>query len=169
MRVEHQRTESEAEVDTFVRKTQTTAYELEYGETMREIILSLSETEHDPVSGSHSLVLDGLSSIIFLRQIAQSYGTDTSIDEAEIFQYSEWVGSQLEAYKCGRFDKSLRFWKKHWTTSPPPLPILRISDSKMRPLLGEYDNVRADATISKVVKARIWAFTRQCPLNTLDA
>ncbi|KAE8827125.1 hypothetical protein HRS9139_08297 [Pyrenophora teres f. teres] len=159
--VEYQKIENIAEVDAVVQNVDATAYDLEYGETVRFIVLSLSETEHYLVSGSHSLVLDGLSSIIFLRQIAQSYENDSPLDIADAYQYSDWIESQLEAYKCGSFDNSLRFWKKHWTTSPPPLPILRISDSKMRPLLSEYDNFRADAIISKAVKTRIWAVCRR--------
>ncbi|KAE8853019.1 hypothetical protein HRS9122_00011 [Pyrenophora teres f. teres] len=159
--VEHQKIENIAEVDAVVQNVHATAYDLEYGETVRFIVLSLSETEHYLVSGSHSLVLDGLSSIIFLRQIAQSYENDSPLDIADIYQYSDWIESQLEAYKCGSFDNSLRFWKKHWSTSPPPLPILRISDSKMRPLLSEYDNFRADAIIGKAVKTRIWAVCRR--------
>ncbi|KAL6702429.1 hypothetical protein ACN47E_001870 [Coniothyrium glycines] len=161
LRLEQQKIKTEKEVDAIVQKVHTTAYDLEYGETMRIIVLSLSETEHYLVSGSHSLVLDGLSSIIFLRQLAESYETHSHTEEADVYQYSDWVSAQIEAYKCGNLDNSLQFWKEHWTTCPPPLPILQISDSKTRPLLGEYDNFRVDATISKAIKTRIWAVCRR--------
>ena len=159
--VELQHITNEAEVNDIIQRVQTTAYDLEYGEAMRVVILSLSETEHYLVSGSHSLVLDGLSSIIFLRQIAQLYETDSSLNESDVYRYSDWAASQLEAHRCGAFERSLQFWKERWTTCPPPLPILRILQSKAIPTLGDYGNFRADALISKSVKARIWSVCRR--------
>lgn len=161
LRVQRERITSEAQIDDFVQKVQTTAYALDYAETMRIFLLSLSATEHYLVSGSHSLVIDGLSSVVFLRELVQLYQNFSSLDETELYQHSEWVQSQHEAYKSGAFDASLTFWKDCWASPPPPLPTLRISQRVNRSWLGEYDNVRAEAVISKAVKSRIWSVCRR--------
>ncbi|KAH5165188.1 hypothetical protein HBI38_073010 [Parastagonospora nodorum] len=93
--------------------------------------------------------------------IAQLYETDSSLNESDVYQYSDWAASQLEAHRCGAFKRSLQFWKERWTTCPLPLPILRISQSKAITTLGDYGNFRADALISKSVKARIWSVCRR--------
>ncbi|KXS94018.1 hypothetical protein AC578_8117 [Pseudocercospora eumusae] len=145
----------ESEVDTVVEEMHNSAYDLEYGETMRIVVLSVSDTEHYMVCGTHSLILDGLSSVFLLRQISQLYENFSSFCQLEPYQHSEWIRSQLSTYAEGGFDQSLKDLKACWADLPPPLPILRVSSRKTRPQLADYGNYRADALINKAVKSRI--------------
>ncbi|KAI1506098.1 AMP-binding enzyme [Biscogniauxia marginata] len=152
----------EEEVSSVVDELQNYSYDFERGECLRTILLELSPTDHFLLFGTHSLVLDGGSSKPLLRELLQLYENDPSIaDRSTICQYPAFAQAQLEAFKTGKLEEGLRFWRTEFSSFPPPLPILRISQMTSRPVQTRYDSQRADFSIDATTKTRIWNVCRR--------
>lgn len=164
LRLERRRITDETEASKVAEDLQAYCYDLERGECFRAILLELSPTVNFVVYGTHSLVLDGLSSVVLTRELQHLYDNDTSAlaPAGSICQYPAFAQSQLEAFKNGGLEPSLRFWRAEFSTCPPPLPVLRVSPAVARPVQKRYENRRADLRIDAATKAAIW---RACRLH----
>lgn len=137
---------------------QSYCYDLERGECFRAILLELSPTVNFVVYGTHSLVLDGLSSVVLTRELQYLYVNDTAslTPSSAICQYLAFAQAQIEGLKNGDLEPSLRFWRNEFSTCLPPLPVLCVSSAVTRPVQKRYENQRADLRIDAATKAAIW-------------
>ena len=149
------------ELDRKIDEIERYSFDMRKGETMRLILLSLSSTVHYLIVGTHSLIMDGQSSQIFLKDLQQHYehacqpSTRTPIPKP--MQFFDHLIQQHHDLGNGSFDRDLRFWKSELADLPPPLPLLRLGRLVSRPLLMAYDNVRADLRIPTETKIKIQA------------
>lgn len=162
LRLERRRITDETEASKVAEDLQAYCYDLERGECFRAILLELSPTVNFVVYGTHSLVLDGLSSVVLTRELQHLYDNDTSAltPAGSICQYPAFAQAQLEAFKNGGLEPSLRFWRAEFSTCPPPLPVLRVSPAVTRPVQKRYENRRADLRVDAATKAAIWRACR---------
>lgn len=158
LRLERRRISDQSEAAKVAEELQSYCYDLERGECFRAILLELSPTVNFVVYGTHSLVLDGLSSVVLTRELQHLYDNDTSslTPSTAICQYPAFAQAQIEALKNGDPEPSLRFWRNEFSTCPPPLPVLRVSSAVTRPVQKRYENQRADLRIDAATKAAIW-------------
>ncbi|KAK7698706.1 putative Hybrid PKS-NRPS biosynthetic cluster [Diaporthe eres] len=162
LRLERRRVTDETEASKVAEDLQAYCYDLESGECFRAILLELSPTVNFVVYGTHSLVLDGLSSVVLTRELQHLYDNDTSslTPAGAICQYPAFAQAQLEALKNGGLEPSLRFWRNEFSTCPAPLPVLRVSPAVSRPVQKRYENQRADLRVDAATKAAIWRVCR---------
>lgn len=158
LRLESRRITDQGEAAKVAKELQNYSYDLERGECFRAILLELSPTVNFVVYGTHSLVLDGLSSVVLTRELQQLYDNDTAAltPAASICQYPAFARRQLDAFRNGDLEASLRFWRAEFQTCPAPLPVLRVSPAVSRPVQRRYENQRADLRIDADTKAAIW-------------
>lgn len=162
LRLERRRIADQGEAAQAAEELQGYCYDLERGECFRAILLELSPAVNFVVYGTHSLVLDGLSSVVLTRELQHLYdGDEASLTPAgAICQYPAFARAQLEAFRSGGLEPSLRFWRGEFSTCPPPLPVLRVSPAVSRPVQKRYENQRADLRVDAATKAAIWRVCR---------
>lgn len=158
LRLERRRITDQGEAGKVAEELQQYNYDLERGECFRAILLELSPTVNFVVYGTHSLVLDGLSSVVLTRELQHLYNDDTAAltPATAICQYPAFAQRQLDALRNGDLDASLRFWRAEFQTCPAPLPVLRVSAAISRPVQRRYENQRADLRVDADTKAAIW-------------
>ncbi|KAF2797429.1 AMP-binding enzyme [Melanomma pulvis-pyrius CBS 109.77] len=164
--LERRRISKDIEATVVADELQNYCYDFERGECLRVILLELSPTTHFLLFGTHSLVLDGVSSAVLTRELLQLYENDASItDSSAICQYPAFALAQLEAFKAGELEQGLRFWRKELASCPPPMPVLRISSAISRPVQSRYENHRIDMRIDSATKSLIWDICRRCKIR----
>ncbi|KAI0013521.1 hypothetical protein F4779DRAFT_640909 [Xylariaceae sp. FL0662B] len=151
--LEHRHIADEERVKAVVEELHNYAFDIENGETMRIVLLSTSSTVHYLLISTNSLVMDGFSGVILLRELFQLYSHQPVSNN--ILQYSSYGESQREAHATGQFESELSFWKGEFQDFPPALPILRISRVVTRPILLGYENERVDLRVDSHTKASI--------------
>ncbi|KAH8744223.1 condensation domain-containing protein, partial [Diaporthe sp. PMI_573] len=158
LRLERRRIADQGEAAEVAEDLQSYCYDLERGECFRAILLELSPTVNFVVYGTHSLVLDGLSSVVLTRELQHLYDSDTSAltPASAICQYPAFAQRQLDAFRNGDLEASLRFWRVEFSTCPAPLPVLGVSSAVSRPVQKRYENQRADLRIDAGTKAAVW-------------
>lgn len=159
LRLERRRISGEGEASQVAEELQAHRYDLERGECLRAVLLELSPTDHFVVYGSHSLVLDGLSSVVLTRELRHLYDNDEAslAPEGAICQYPSFARAQHEAFSRGDMEPSLRFWRAELSSCPPPLPVLGVSPAATRPAQqARYENLRADLRVGAATKEAVW-------------
>lgn len=129
------------EVDELFRKLQSEDYNLEAGELMRMILVSVSSRLHHLLIGYHHIIMDSFSMAILMDELLRLYsGQDLpppSLQQADLALY------ERRQQEGGHWADQMVFWSEQLSTrtcssSVPhePLPILAISptsSSRSRP------------------------------------
>ncbi|KAL4876141.1 putative hybrid NRPS/PKS enzyme [Aspergillus karnatakaensis] len=129
-------------------------YDLARGETLRIILLTLSEDTHYILLGYHHINMDGISFEIFFANLEAAY-TNALDSESLIPQYPDYALTQRQQYADGQWAQALQFWQKELTPSPPIFPLLTLSTLSTRPSLTRYASHIASYRISPTLSARI--------------
>lgn len=157
---------SEENAIAVVEELQIYQWDFARGECLRVILLELGPIDYFLLYGTHSLVSDGISGAVLTRELVQLYTNESpAAEDISIRQYAVYAESQNEDLKSGKFEPSLKFWRKELASCPPPLPVLRIANIVNRPLQRRYENRRVDGWIGKATKARVWAICRQMKIR----
>ncbi|KAK7756325.1 NRPS [Diatrype stigma] len=135
-------------------------YNLSQGKTMRILLLTLSPTIHFLVVGTHSLVMDGTSLQVFLKDLQQHYLYGHNIGTPTL-QFLDYSNQQHVEISSQGFDDQLTYWKARLTPLPPPLPILRLSRVTSQSAVRAYENMRMDTRIGSETKTRIQSLCRR--------
>ncbi|KAF2795005.1 hypothetical protein K505DRAFT_302867 [Melanomma pulvis-pyrius CBS 109.77] len=157
--LEHHIILKESEVASFVKEVHSHVYDLESGDTLRLLLLSLSSDHHFLILGVHHLTMDGQSFFPLMNALLQNY-TRTNPNSIP-FQFSVYSENQHKAAAAGEFQNELAFWKSEMEDMPPTLPILRTSSLMLRPALQGYGNRRVDVRIGPETRMVIQATCRK--------
>lgn len=161
LQLEHYWISKEEEAFEAVRRIQSKHYHTDRGETLCLKLLSLSSTDHFLILGGTGLVMDGLSSQVFLRDLARYYHDTSGRANQVVPQYRDFVMAQNRAVNSGEMDKELAFWKAQYPNFPSPLPVLLVSQSTSRPTLTTFSHVRMDTRVGLETKKQIRDICRQ--------
>lgn len=161
LRLEYRQISDVAEVKRAAREVQKHVYDIEHGETVRLILLSMSSNNHFLVVGATHLAMDGSSVQVLLRSVFQHYSRGQLVSAP--IQYRDYLERQSRELATGTFEKELRFWKSQFPGSdfPPSLPILRVSRAVSRSSLARLDDVVVETRIAPETRTRIRAVCRQ--------
>ena len=163
LKLEHRHVNAEDQVAKVVSELESYVYDLERGVAMRVLLLSLSTTTHFLLIGAHSLVMDGISFQILMKDLLQFYNRQSLM--SDILQYPEFSERQHDDFKAGKLDRELGFWKQEFADFPPQLPILRVSHAISHPVLKAYRNERVDLRLDQATKLGIQSICRQCAVT----
>lgn len=161
LRLEHSWISDERQAFKTAREVHSRTYSPESGPSLCLCLLSLTPMVHFLILGGTGLVMDGLSSQVFLRDLARHYSGDKDHFHRYTPQYRAFVKAQNQAVVSGDMDKELAFWKAQYPDIPPPLPILRVSEATARPMLTSFAHVKVDARVDFDTKERIKETCRQ--------
>ncbi|RYP10842.1 hypothetical protein DL764_000394 [Monosporascus ibericus] len=163
LHLEHRQISHEREVHDAVWELEHHVFDLEQGETVRVLLLSRSLTEHYFLLGSHSLVMDGLSSQVFIKDLLQLY--DHQPLQPAPLQYPDYSQKQHQEFLAGKYENELRYWRSEYPDFPPQLSVLRVSTTVTHPVLKTYENTRVDLKIKPDVKSQIQSVCRRCKVT----
>ncbi|KAK7949211.1 uncharacterized protein PG986_010097 [Apiospora aurea] len=149
VRLEQRQIGSETEVAGAVAELERHVFDLEAGETVRIQLLCMDSETRYLVMGSHSLVLDGQSFPILVRELGRRY---ISGDSAAISRGPQQPRPSPEYME---FQSSLDYWKQELADMPETLPVLPFSGSSFRSPLATCGNVRATLRIKSLEKEKI--------------
>lgn len=154
LHLEHQAIENEEEVIEVATSIQKGyIYDIARGETVRLILLSRSVEDHFLIVGVHPLVMDATSFQTFFRWLAFHYTSPHA--KRRVKQFAEASGQRHAEYATGKFEAELRYWRKEFSTSPAPLPLLTLAKVNERPILKAYENIRASCRIGADTKEKV--------------
>jgi hypothetical protein len=159
LKLEHRQIKGEHEVQGAAQVLNAAVLDVEQGDSVRLLLLSVSPTTHFLVFAIHPLVMDGFSFQIFLTQLMGLYSNPHL--ELPMRQYLEHAEKQHKDFESGLFDQELQFWKAEFSTMPPPLPVLKLSSLNTRPRLSVYENETAVLRITKETRSLIQTVCRR--------
>lgn len=138
-------------------------FDIERGETMRILLLSLTETVNFLIIAYHHINMDGVSLEVFLSDLEKAYN-HKALPEP-VLQYSDYSSRQQQELKNGGMKSELKFWMDEMTDVPPPLPLLPFSSSRSRMPLDNYNHNREDLRIDASLAAQIKEICREQKAN----
>lgn len=138
-------------------------FDIERGETMRILLLSLTETVSFLIIAYHHINMDGVSLEVFLSDLEKAYN-HKALPEP-VLQYSDYSSRQQQELKNGGMKSELKFWMDEMTDVPPPLPLLPFSSSRSRMPLDNYNHNREDLRIDASLAAQIKEICREQKAN----
>ncbi|KAJ8128730.1 hypothetical protein O1611_g4904 [Lasiodiplodia mahajangana] len=150
--------EAKKEVSRTVEELQKHVFNLEEGETLRVVLVSLSPTQHFLVLGTSHVYMDGMSFEVIILDIFRYYGKSPPLQKT--LQYREFVRAQEHAFASGKYEVDFRYWKSQFPDFPPPLPILRVSRAKSRQSLEFFDDLKVSTKIGMATKDQIQTICR---------
>lgn len=128
-------------------------YDLEAGQTMRIVLLSLSPAVHFLILGYHHINMDGLSFEVFFNDIQKAYqGTPFTVG---VMQYPDFAIREHEEYRLGKWKPELEFWRKEFINLPEPLLLLPLSHRSSRPAVAPYGTTRVERRIPTQLSTQI--------------
>ncbi|KAK9426030.1 putative Ketosynthase family 3 (KS3) domain-containing protein [Seiridium unicorne] len=134
-------------------------YDVARGETVRMILLSRPETDDVLVIGLHPLVLDATSFQIFCKWLAFHYNYPHATRRVK--QFADCSEKRHRDLKAGKYQVELEYWRREFTTPPPPLPLLTLAKVQERCALIAYENVRGHCKIDSTTRRNIASLCRR--------
>ncbi|KFG78693.1 putative polyketide synthase [Metarhizium anisopliae] len=128
-------------------------YDIQHGETMWILLLSLSSEQSFLIIGYHHINMDGASLEVFLADLEKAY-TGKPLAPNPL-QYPDFSLRQSLERKEGKHSRELDFWKAKLGGCPTSLPILPWSLTKSREPIRRYEHTKVTRYIEADLSSRI--------------
>ncbi|KAL8727608.1 MAG: hypothetical protein Q9166_005916 [cf. Caloplaca sp. 2 TL-2023] len=128
-------------------------FDVEHGEIMRVLLLSLNKRQNFLIIGYHHINMDGVSLEVFLSDLEMAYN-HKKLPEP-VIQYPEYSVKQRQEIESGNLKQEIQHWKSELAEPPPPLPLLPFSSTRNRSSVQKYDHHREDYRIDDSLQTQI--------------
>ncbi|KAL8913542.1 MAG: hypothetical protein Q9171_001624 [Xanthocarpia ochracea] len=137
LRLEHKKIQSVEDVKTEYRDLQRHVFDIESGEMVRLLLLSVSPTSHYLLFNYHHIIMDGVSFQVFLSDLEKAYNGESLGKPPR--QFPEYSAAQRKAFENGEMDDELLYWKGVFPAGQelPILPLLPMSKVSSRIAMKE--------------------------------
>lgn len=156
---------SPSEVDEHFHRLQDTIYNLETGELIKMVLVSLSPRVHHLLIGYHHINMDSASMAILVDEMLWLY--DGQILPPPQLQQADFAIHQRRQLEGGHCAKQIAFWRDEFATTTvhlEPLPVLAISPSSIsrsRPERIAYRSTSHAARVSSRTAKNVQALCRR--------
>ncbi|KAM7193012.1 hypothetical protein V8F33_008060 [Rhypophila sp. PSN 637] len=160
---EYRHIQNESEVAAVRERLETHNFDIAAGENLHVVLLTLTPTRHFLLLSSHSLVVDGTSLQVLLRDLERHY-LDLPPGPRPP-QYLSYAARQRQAFQTGEYDNDMCFWRSEFPPDdfPDQLPILSLArGTTSRRAMSRYENTRADVRFGVQTKTAIKALCARC-------
>ncbi|PLN79470.1 hypothetical protein BDW42DRAFT_127060 [Aspergillus taichungensis] len=147
IRLESRRIHDKSEVQKSLNQIRDHVWNMSDWESMRFLLLSLSNTEHWLIFGSHHITLDGISIQIIFGDLEKAYLGKTLSTLSESSQYRCLASQQHRDYETGRFQKSIDFHKNLISRDIQPMDLFSFAKVQQRQPQVTYGTFRADVRL----------------------
>jgi hybrid polyketide synthase/nonribosomal peptide synthetase ACE1 len=138
VRLEQRRISSKAEADKALEEIRDYQWNLSDWEAMRFILLTLSDTQHWLIFGSHHITLDGVCIQIILADLEKAYQSQRLESLSERSKYRTYSTLQRKAHEDGKFRDAVEFYRKIIPANVEPIQLLPFSKSGLRKPQDSY-------------------------------
>lgn len=133
-------------------------FDIERGEVIRMMWLSLSPQDHIFVFGAHHIAVDGFSFNIIFAELDMLYRGQPMPPIQR--QFTDIAVEQRREIEHGDIKKELAFWKKMYPDIPAPLPLFPLAGVGARRAMTEYEHDEAVLTLDRATANKIRAGCR---------
>ncbi|KAJ5504966.1 hypothetical protein N7463_007840 [Penicillium fimorum] len=161
VRLEKRRISDKLEAQKALDEMRDHTWDLSDWKSMRFVLLSLSDTEHWLIVGSHHITLDGISIQVIFADLEKAYLGMTLLALPEKSQYRSIASQQHQDHEMGRFQKSIDFYKKIIPRDVRPIDLFSFAKMQVRQPQTTYRTSRADIRLHPEDTTLIKQFARQ--------
>ena len=155
LRLEKRAISSHEEADEIYNSYRQQGFDIENGETIKVILLTLNPSLHYLIFNLDHISTDGFSFNQFLRELGDLYEGRRLPPIQRSF--SEFADKQRREVESGKMDKELQFWRGQFPTLPGPTPLFPMANVNSRQTLRTYkqkdsEEIFIDAKTSNLIK-----------------
>ncbi|KAK0614866.1 hypothetical protein B0T17DRAFT_562985 [Bombardia bombarda] len=154
IRLEHKKISKMEELQAEYEEMKSIPFDLESGNLMRLILLSLTPTEHYLLFNYHHILMDGVSLQNFLADLEKAYKRQPlGVAPRQIPDFSR---SQHEAFENGDFDDEIAYWRSEFPNGQHPvLPLLPMAQVNSRMPMKTFQVNQVECRLGSELMARI--------------
>jgi hybrid polyketide synthase/nonribosomal peptide synthetase ACE1 len=155
LRIERKEIQSVDDVALEYAKLQGHSFDLESGDLIRLVLLSLSSTSHYLLVNYHHILMDGVSFQVFLSDLEKAYNGD--LLGAPPQQFPAFSATQRNALETGGMEQELQYWRGVFPVGeqPPVLPLLPMAKIPSRLPMKNFDIHQVRYRLEPALAARI--------------
>ena len=139
-------------------------FDLEQGDSIRVLLLSLNPTTHFLVFGFHHISIDGFSFNVLLADLNKIYAGQ-SLPPVSC-QFTDFAANQRKAVESGAMKQELEYWKSMFSTFPDPLPLFPVAKVNSRHPLKRYDHQQTEMILDPETVNQVRDTCRRCKSTT---
>ncbi|KEZ40819.1 putative lovastatin nonaketide synthase protein [Scedosporium apiospermum] len=160
VRLEVKKAKSVEEVVAEYHELQKHIFDLESGELIRLVLISLSPTIHYFLFNYHHIIMDGVSFQVLVQDLEKAYKGQPLGPAPR--QFPDYSRAQREAYESGKMDDELKYWRSIFPTGqePPVLPLLPMARTSSRAAMKNFGVHQVMQRIEPGLMARIKAVAK---------
>lgn len=153
LRLEQKRIANASDVAREYTNLRETQFDIEKGEHMRLVLLTLGPSSHFLLVGYHHILMDGAGFHIFMADLEKAYKNQSlGASPRSMIHFAE---EQHEALKNGKFEDALNFWRGEFADVPPVLPLMPMARVASRTPLDRFDDQQVHCRLDSDLAARI--------------
>ncbi|TVY91566.1 Fusaridione A synthetase [Lachnellula willkommii] len=152
---------SKSEADTALQEMRDYRWDLNNWESMRFVLLSLSENVHWFIFGCHHITIDGVGIQIIFSDLEKAYQGQRLVPLPEKSQYRMYSALQRQQFKDRQFQKDIDFYRNIIPSDVQPIALFPFSKLTARQPQTSYRTYRADIRLDASLTARIKQVARQ--------
>ena len=155
LRLERKKINSVQDVATEYKKLKGHVFDLESGDVIRVVLLTLSSASHYLLINYHHIVMDGASFNVFVLDLEKAYSGQTL--GALPRQYPDFSRAQRQALEKGDMRDELSYWQGVFPAGeqPPVLPLLPMARTSSRQTMKGFDTHQVGSHLEPSLVARI--------------
>ena len=153
LRLEQKKISLVEDVEVEYAKLKARLFDIEKGETMRVILLSLSPSSHFLLFNYHHILMDGVGFQVFMSDLEKAYkGQSLGPPPPQLPEFSK---SQRKAFGNGEMNDALRFWQGIFPDKPPVLPLLPMARVSSRMPMSTFDVQQVQQRLEPALADRV--------------
>lgn len=155
LRLEHKKINSVQDVAAEYTKLKGHLFNLESGDVVRMVLLTLSSASHYLLINYHHIVMDGASFNIFISDLEKAYNSQSLGGVPR--QYPDFSVAQRRALENGDMRDELSYWQGVFPAGeqPPVLPLLPMARTSSRVAMKGFESHQVARHLEPALVARI--------------
>ncbi len=155
LRLERKKINSVQDVDAEYTKLKGHVFDLESGDVMRVVLLTLSSASHYLLINYHHIVMDGASFNVFVSDLEKAYSGQSL--GAPPRQYPDFSLAQRQALENGDMRDELSYWQGVFPAGeqPPVLPLLPMARTSSRVAMKSFESHQVGRHLEPALVARV--------------
>lgn len=155
IRLERKKIKSTEDVADEYRNVKEHVFDLENGDIMQTVLLTLSSASHYLMINYHHIVMDGESFNVFISELEKAYQGEPLGPPPR--QYPDFSVAQRQAFEQGELREELDYWRGIFPAGEetPVLPLLPMAQTNSRMAMKGFDSHQVASHLNPEVVAQV--------------
>ena len=155
IRLERKKINSAEDVAGEYKKVKEHVFDLENGDIMQIVLLTLSSASHYLMINYHHIVMDGESFNVFISELEKAYKGQSLGPPPR--QYPDFSVAQRQAFEKGELREELTYWQGIFPAGEetPVLPLLPMARTNSRMTMKGFDSHQVASHLTPELAARV--------------